>query len=557
MFVSHYYLGTYETAVGATLPRGSFQMNPYALQPGAPRRLVARLLDAPRLAQIVQRLDPKLLHQLVRRCGLEDCGEILALATTEQLTRVFDDDLWKSARAGDEEEFDADRFALWLEVLAELGPEVAARKLVEMDFDFVTAAVSRLVLVLDEELAILQGAAAELGSEYEDLDVDALLEGALGRGSSHELGGYTIVARRAESWDALVSVLASLDHVHHHFFARLMRRCARLSTEYIVDNGGLYDVLSSDEQVVADIAAAREDRREAAGYVTPSQATAFLKLARAPRAGAAPVVDPLTASYFRELAARSNARRESRRLGDSAPQTDTLEQEILEFLSSVEDLAEPRGRLPPLLSSGAKGERLSHVRRHLLRLQEHDAAAYTRCTEELAHLANVLVSGCSFRCHRFRPVEAADAALAVCNLGLESGADGQSLVGCFHDGWRVLHEEVSLLTARRLAEVLAALRCADRVVERQARDTARQLLRDANAGEPWRSRDEIEVVAMLDQPSWVVLVNLIDECPVVPRDVEGRRSRLRVSAEFDFISENRQIVWVREFIGRLPEALRD
>ncbi len=441
-------------------------------------------------------------------------------------------------------------------MLAELGPEVAARKLVDMDFDFVTAAVSRLVLVLDEELAILQSAAAELGSEYEDLDVDALLEGALGRGSSHELGGYTIVARRAESWDALVSVLASLDHVHHHFFARLMRRCARLSTEYIVDNGGLYDVLSSDEQVVADISAAREDRREAAGYVTPPQATAFLKLARAPRAGAALVVDPLTASYSRELAARSKARRESSGPGDSAPPTDALEQEIREFLSSVEDPAEPRGLLPPLLSSG-EGQRLSHVRRHLLRLQEHDAAAYTRCTEELAYLANVLVSGCSFRCHRFRPVEAADAALAVCNLGLENGADGQSLVGCFHGGWRVLYEEVSLLTARRLAEVLAALRCADRVVERQARDTARQLLRDANAGEPWRSRDEIEVVAMLDQPSWVVLVNLIDECPVVPRDVEGRRSRLRVSAEFDFISENRQIVWVREFIGRLPVALRD
>ena len=532
-------------------------MNPYALQPGAPRRLVARLLDAPHLAEIVQRLDPKLLHQLVRHCGLEDCGEILALATTEQLTRVFDDDLWTSARAGDEEEFDADRFALWLEVLAELGPEVAARKLVDMDFDFVTAAVSRLVLVLDEELAILQSAAAELGSEYEDLDVDALLEGALGRGSSHELGGYTIVARRAESWDALVSVLASLDHVHHHFFARLMRRCARLSTEYIVDNGGLYDVLSSDEQVVADIAAAREDRREAAGYVTPSQATAFLKLARAPRAGAAPVVDPLTASYFRELAARSKARRES-----SAPRRQCApdrcsragDPRVPVERGGPGRAARPASAAPVL---GCEGERLSHVRRHLLRLQEHDAAAYTRCTEELAYLANVLVSGCSFRCHRFRPVEAADAALAVCNLGLENGADGQSLVGCFHGGWRVLYEEVSLLTARRLAEVLAALRCADRVVERQARDTARQLLRDANAGEPWRSRDEIEVVAMLDQPSWVVLVNLIDECPVVPRDVEGRRSRLRVSAEFDFISENRQIVWVREFIGRLPEALRD
>jgi hypothetical protein len=413
-----------------------------------------------------------------------------------------------------------------------------------------------VVLVLDGELAILQSAAAELGSEYEDLDVDALLDGALGRGSSHELSGYTVVARRAESWDALLSVLASLDHDHHVFFARLMRRCAQLSTEYIVDNGGLYDVLSSDEQVVADIAAAREDRREMAGYVTASQATAFLKLARTPRASAAPVPDPLTAGYFRALAARSKEGREQSGPDDRAPQADALEQEIREFLSSVEEPGESHGALAPLLSSG-EDERLSHVRRHLLRLQEHDAATYAKCTEELAYLANVLVSGCSFQSRRFRPVEAADAALAVCNLGLENGDGGQSLVDSFHSGWRVLHEEVSLFSARHLAEMLAAVRCGDRVVERQARDTARQLLRHANAGEPWRSRDEIEVVAMLDQPSWAVLVNLIDECPVVPRDLDGRRSRLRVSVESDFISDGRQIAWVREFIGRLPEALRD
>src|SRR5215831_11624008 len=115
-------------------------MNPSGLQVRAPRHVLERLLGAPRLAELVKRLDPKLLHQLVRQCGLEECGEILALATTEQLTRLFDDDLWASSRPGIEEELDADRFGLWLEVLAEPGPEVAAQKLAGLEFDFVTAA---------------------------------------------------------------------------------------------------------------------------------------------------------------------------------------------------------------------------------------------------------------------------------------------------------------------------------------------------------------------------------------------------------------------------------
>ncbi|HVO09168.1 MAG TPA: DUF6178 family protein [Vicinamibacteria bacterium] len=530
-------------------------MDPHAVQQASPRRVVARLLDAPHLPELVQRLDPQRLHRLVRHCGLEECGEILALATTEQLTRVFDEDLWASAQAGAEEEFDADRFALWLEVLAELGPEVAARKIAGMDPDFVTAAVSRLVFVLDQELAIVQAAAAELGSEWEGFDADTLLEGALGRNPSHEMGGYTIVARRAASWDAVLSVLSSLEHDHHPVFAQLVRRCARLSTEYIVDNGGLYEVLSSDEQLVADMAAAREDRREASGYLTPAQAAAFLKLARTPVPAGELAEDPVTAVYFRELQARAKSNLEPAVERERAAPADALEREIEQFLASVEEPGAPRGT-PPLLP--ARGdERLSRVRAHLLALQEQDPAVYGRCTEELAFLANVLISGCSFRSRRFRPVEATDAALAVCNLGLENGADGHSLVSGFRAGWRRLYEDVSLLTARRLADVLSGVRGAD-AVERQARDTARRLLRDAGAGEPWRARDAIEVVAVLDQPSWVVLTSLLDQCPTVPRDfdrVPGGEPRLRVSTELDFVSENRQLACVREFLDALPRAL--
>src|SRR5262249_47927884 len=75
---------------------------------------------------------------------------------------------------------------------------------------------------------------------------------------------------------------ASLESEHASFFARLMRRCCQVSTEYVSDNGGLYDVLTADAQVVADVFAGREERREAAGYVSPLDAAGFLKSARRP-----------------------------------------------------------------------------------------------------------------------------------------------------------------------------------------------------------------------------------------------------------------------------------
>ena len=97
------------------------------------------ILSTPHLARVVPRLQPELIHRVIQQCGLEDSSEFVALATPEQLERVFDLDLWRAARPGRNEEFDADRFGVWLEVLAEAGADVAARKLAEMDAGIVTA----------------------------------------------------------------------------------------------------------------------------------------------------------------------------------------------------------------------------------------------------------------------------------------------------------------------------------------------------------------------------------------------------------------------------------
>jgi hypothetical protein len=487
-------------------------MTTLAFDGGGPRQLLARLLDTPDLAQVVPSLDPKILQQLVRHVGLEECGAIVALATAQQLTQIFDEDLWRSDLPGQEEQLDADRFGLWLEVLADAGDGIAAQKLVAMDFDFVTAAVSRQVFVLDQESMMEARAAAEY-AQFGDYDLvrEALEQRSLDEDrESCEFGGYTVIAKHSESWDALLSLLTSLDHDHPVFFGRLMQRCSQISTEWIVDNGGPYEVLTSDEQVMADAAGAREERREQQGYVTPLEARAFLKFARTRHAVDAPV--------------------------DLEPQAhDSL--------------------LPATSSSG--GERLSRIRTQLLFAQEHGSAAHQRCTEELAYLANVLVAGCSFQSRRFRANEAADAVLAVCNLGLENSGSHQNLVSVFRIGWRILYEDVCLHAAKCLVEALSDLRCDDRHIQSLITTLYRNMKTQVEAGTPWLERENLDAIAILDQPSWALLVNLIDECPIVPRNActPDEKPSLRVTTEFGFISENRQIAWARDFAESLAEKL--
>lgn len=561
-------------------------MTTRAVDVRGPRHLLARLLDTPNLAQVVRSLDPGVLHQLVRHCGLEDCGEIVGLATTDQLMRVFDDDLWRSDQAGAEDEFDADRFGLWLEVLAEVGVASAAQKLAEMDFDFVTAALSRHILVLDQESMILGQDTVQTDLHDYDPTENAqavLIENALEDCRSHDLGGYRLIAKGNESWDALLAVLIHLEEDHRRFFGQVMKRCGHLSTEYIEDNGGLYEVLTADEQVMADIAGDREQRREQEGYVTPSQAAAFLKLSRQGHGaeGGGTRRDPVTAGYFREVEHRAKGRGETRESAAHSTRSEhpasAIERQVTDFLSTLQEAGVIKRPGPPLLLKGraAARDRLSPMRSHLRFVQEHDGATYARRTEELAYLANVLVAGCSFDSRRFRAVEAADAVLAVCNLGLENwrlpGATTtrpglppgflvrQDLVSVFRTGWSVLYEEVSVYVAKRLVNILSDLKCDDDEVQEQLTDLSRRMKAQLAAGTPWRERDNLDVLAILDQPSWATLLRLVDECPVVPRLAETPPATppLRVTSEFEFISENAQITWVREFVESLPARLTE
>lgn len=86
----------------------------------------------------------------------------------------------------------------------------------------------------------------------------------------------------------------------------------------------------------------------------------------------------------------------------------------------------------------------------------------------------------------------------------------------------------------------------------------KEMTRHWRSGEPWRAREAMDVLAILDMPAWATLLGLIDECPVLHAAIAAsRHSRTRAVSPtaFEFISENTQIAAVHEFIDALPEAL--
>lgn len=468
------------------------------------KALLARVLEDTSLVDRVRELDSRTLGRLIEHVGLEDAGEIVALASTEQLRDVFDEDLWNAQEPGQAEEFDAKRFALWLEILLESGEDFVATRLTELPEELVTLGLQRQIFVID-----IDALGVEMSGRHRDVD---LVEKALESCLYEEIDEYRIIARRHDHWDAILTVLLALDRNHRAYFRRLLERCCHASTEYIEDNGGLYEVLTDEEVIEVDAAAEREDRRAAAGYVSPTDAASFLGL---PRVTSLPDLlssdsrDPVTRAYFRSLETSSKRRGATARAAAN-PDGARFER-VLHRAGVIEAQA-------PALPERAGEEASLRFRKEMGLLRDRDAGLYGSRMEELAYLTNVLVSGSSFAGRSFRPVEAAEAAIAVCNLGLEwmmretkgkaaklvreTGADR-----LFRIGWHVLFSEVSM----------GAARCLERKLE--GSQSLLSAVRSAIAAQkPWQIRPRLASMGhFLSNDDRRLFDHTLDRFPTLPK----------------------------------------
>ncbi len=343
-----------------------------------------------------------------------------------------------------------------------------------------------------------------------------------------------------------------------------MRACVRLSSG-AREADGFHNLLDDSAQDMFDLATDREARRERQGYLSPTQARAFLQMSRQLQLGDSqpPSANPVARAYFRavEWAAPADAGSFASARVLSAPGSDSAPGDAADVIAGVAGIIDvlrdagvltqpPRGLLE---ASHDQPSRLALIREYL----ESSAAG----PEGLAFLANAMMAGCVVQARPFTEKEASDAAAAICNLGLENWPRAwpeRDLLTAFQVGWTVVYRDVCLYAAEQLIDVLADLRCTDRDVLLPLKELRLALTKHCRERAPWRARNALEVIVMLDAPAWAALAGLIDECPVIHAALialRGSGAKTVSATAFEFISENAQIAFVREFMRSLPAVL--
>ncbi|HKE82841.1 MAG TPA: DUF6178 family protein [Vicinamibacterales bacterium] len=524
-------------------------------------RLLDRILSTPQLAQVVPRLQPDVLHRLIQHCGLDACGEIVALATPEQLARVFDLDLWRADRPGFDEQFDADRFGAWLEMIVEAGAAVAAKTLAAMDDELVSAGLAHHVRVFD----------CAAVSPYVSLEGEQVAPAPWAdEWVRCEIGGYIVIARRTAHWDAIAAALTALGDADRDCFTRVMSGCRTLSNSRS-EVDGLDDLMTAGDQAVFDVAFDREQRRDAQGYVTPAQARAFLQAARQAGVDDTAYADNGVArAYFRDIDARAPLESTLAAAGRLPAGSHSCEGPDVSSaaVDAVVDLLHDAGvlnRAPRALLDVPKERtrKLARIHAQMQFVHDHHPETYTARNAELAFLANALMAGTSIQARSFRPEEASSAAVSVCNLGLENwplaSEDvlvAHDLIQVFQAGWRILYEKVCMYAAERLVDALTPLQCTDGETAVSLDALRATMTRHWRAGTPWAARDALDVIAILDTPAWAALLGLVDEFPVLHAALRASMTggtRAVDPSAFEFISENSQIAMVHEFLRGLSD----
>jgi hypothetical protein len=486
------------------------------------------------------------MHRVIGVYGLEDCGELLAHATPAQLSRIFDLDLWRPARPGLDEQFDAERFGIWIEVLVDAGADLAAEKLSHIPVEQLIPGFAHHVRVFD--IAAIAPYDTIDGERIESRAPDAALTG--------DIGGYHLVARRDDAWQAIAAVLLSLDAHHRGRFDELMSALRSLSNS-TRELDGLHALLETGQQMMLDAGTERERRRKKLGFASPADARAFLQMSRSVRPGVVPPPNPLARAYFRSIdISPAPAESEARKAETDA--------DVIELLTEagVVPRQQPQGLLTGAQESS---DRLPELNRYMRVVFERNQVAYEERHAEMAYLANALIAGCSIQSRPFTVQESSDAAAAVCNLGLAKSSlpddylVGHDLIGIFQIGWTALYEEVAMYAARTLIDVAGRMRCDDKHIQSGLNTLRIAMRRQVKAGTPWHAEPSLDVIAMLDQPAWAALAALITECPVIHDALTAsltRRPHAIDAQAFTFIAGTADIASVREFMASLPDRLQ-
>lgn len=529
----------------AKTPRRSSSPSPSS----SSRGLVERLLDNPQLPAYIAGLETPALNKLIRHLGKEDSRELMAYATPEQVRELVEMDAWQNERPGTEETFDPDKFLEWLALWEDMSADFLTEKLRELGNELLSLTLMKHVTVADvHEVGI--GAAPH---EVEFALVDTF-------------ANYAVMPTDEDAWPVINNLLIQVWDCDADFMTEVLAACC-VRRSILNDKT---NVSSEDNTLHHDTAADRQQRREAAGYVTPLNASIFLGDARATSIDMLCIevaYDATTASHLRRARQRRDASPPvaSRDANDPAqsrtrePEPDrTQDWQALDTLLKNERILEPNR--PDRLLAGPAGDNTLYVKRALGTLEDKHPSALQDRLDEVVYLANVLVSGSSVQGGVFTEEAAAKCVYSTCNLGLtycllEDPWDDEAtmltdflerepgLVKAFRIGYHLLsqipHKAIVAL-ARELTStpVQRRLRRHPWIQEQIARGFGSADLQSKLDDEKLESVSSlIETLGMIfDSSTCQQLRILCDPLPCFPRSLESAGPRIHVDTRKRYVN---------------------
>lgn len=525
--------------------------------------LLKKILDQPDLPDVIRHLDGDVLSRLIHHVGLEDSAAIVAYTSADQLGQVFDEDLWKRKKPGQDDFFDGNRFGVWLEILMENGAACAVEKIMEMDENLVALGLFRHIRVKRLE---------DTWGYWRDDNGDR--KGGGKRRSNGDrfrltFWPYGIIAKNTPAIGTVCEFLAELSEREPDKLYLLLDRCCGLTEDNKGGFGHRSEVLTLSQMLEQDLAAERDARKESRGFVTPASAVSFLRRARSVKTDILRnehQPDPETRSYFKSwekepgpVSASGHAPSEPRpdRQLDAAISrflTILRDAEVIQTGSSVSLLAGPdekaSGDVLPL------GQAIRVISRTQTEL-------YDRLLKDISYLANTLIAGCPFKGRAFHPGEAADAALSTCNLGAEMllKADNpdikrltallehKGLIILFMAGWRALFVHGPLQTAKTVVSFLGQLRTIGGNVRKawEKHRLAECLNESIALGMPWQYAGKLDDPDLFPiQETRETLSGLIREYPILTGMLRPREARKK-----PYISSRAQLREIRDVLAKI------
>jgi len=173
-------------------------------------------------------------------------------------------------------------------------------------------------------------------------------------------------------------------------------------------------------------------------------------------------------------------------------------------------------------------------------------------------------AGCSIEGRALRPLEAAHATVAACNLGIEHLLHNEpahatavnllqhnSVDKLFRIGWHLLTQQVVIPAARAFEKRLVheAREGTDRERARRLEQASRTLHTAIAAGKPWTALSKLaDLDSDLEVAMLGALVGLIDECPSLRGQLAGQAGAM---PEIQFIATRQQLQSVQAFLAEL------